>query len=642
MEIKKILVIYKTHLDIGYTDLAANVLQRYFEQVLPAAIQTAKTLNESEQEAGFVWSTGSWLIAEYLRTQPEEKAEELREAIKRGYIRWHGLPFTMHTDIMSSELLEYGLSLSQRLDQEFGRKTIAAKMTDVPGHSKAIIPWLKKAGIEFLHIGVNPASMIPDVPVLFRWRCDSGETINVMYQEDYGDFTRIGNSDIALCFAHTGDNHGCQSQEEVMALYASLKEKYPGAEIVAADLNDLADVVREIEDELPIIKDEIGDTWIHGASSDPKILAQYKGLERLFMELPEGKDKETLARGIIMVPEHTWGLDTKQHLKDFEYFKRTVFEEKRRTMPAFKIMEESWQEKRDCLVNAVQNLSDETRQKAQNIMEDVTRKPAVTEGGRKIDVGEAVKLGSYTMRFNRQGEIDYLENYGNVLADEKHRLLTLIYEQFGDEDYKRFYSRYIRREYVPGGSGALKDFTKVGMYHGTDCYSRYEPLEAQVTAFEDRIVVTYLFPNQAITEYGCPGKFDLIIAAGEHKLYFDLAWFDKAANRMAEAIWVGFCPRATGKTVRKFKQCIDPKKVVKNGQCRLHGTDYGVVYKELAIETIDAAVVAMQEPSLLHFCNVKPEDEDGVHFNLFNNVWGTNFPMWFDEDARFRFVLSDF
>jgi hypothetical protein len=28
-----------------------------------------------------------------------------------------------------------------------------------------------------------------------------------------------------------------------------------------------------------------------------------------------------------------------------------------------------------------------------------------------------------------------------------------------------------------------------------------------------------------------------------------------------------------------------------------------------------------------------------MHFLLFNNLWGTNFPMWSGEDARFRFVL---
>jgi hypothetical protein len=26
-----------------------------------------------------------------------------------------------------------------------------------------------------------------------------------------------------------------------------------------------------------------------------------------------------------------------------------------------------------------------------------------------------------------------------------------------------------------------------------------------------------------------------------------------------------------------------------------------------------------------------------MHFNLYNNVWGTNFPMWYEDDARFRF-----
>jgi hypothetical protein len=28
----------------------------------------------------------------------------------------------------------------------------------------------------------------------------------------------------------------------------------------------------------------------------------------------------------------------------------------------------------------------------------------------------------------------------------------------------------------------------------------------------------------------------------------------------------------------------------------------------------------------------------GVRF--YNNVWGTNFPMWYEEDARFRFSMS--
>ena len=31
--------------------------------------------------------------------------------------------------------------------------------------------------------------------------------------------------------------------------------------------------------------------------------------------------------------------------------------------------------------------------------------------------------------------------------------------------------------------------------------------------------------------------------------------------------------------------------------------------------------------------------ENGVWFNLYNNMWNTNFPMWYDEDALFRFRI---
>lgn len=111
---------------------------------------------------------------------------------------------------MSEDLFKYALSISQELDKTFGKKTIAAKMTDVPGHTKAIIPHMKNAGIEFLHIGVNPASAVPKVPALFRWQADNGDKINVMYNAAYGEFSKIGDTGTAVYFAHTGDNNGIE------------------------------------------------------------------------------------------------------------------------------------------------------------------------------------------------------------------------------------------------------------------------------------------------------------------------------------------------------------------------------------------------------------------------------------------------
>jgi hypothetical protein len=41
----------------------------------------------------------------------------------------------------------------------------------------------------------------------------------------------------------------------------------------------------------------------------------------------------------------------------------------------------------------------------------------------------------------------------------------------------------------------------------------------------------------------------------------------------------------------------------------------------------------------LCFADTQPDPSAGIHCNLFNNAWGTNYIMWFGEDMRFRFVL---
>lgn len=40
--IKKIHLVFKTHLDIGFTGMAGDVIRCYFEQFIPAALTTAK------------------------------------------------------------------------------------------------------------------------------------------------------------------------------------------------------------------------------------------------------------------------------------------------------------------------------------------------------------------------------------------------------------------------------------------------------------------------------------------------------------------------------------------------------------------------------------------------------------------------
>ena len=45
-----------------------------------------------------------------------------------------------------------------------------AKMSDVPSHSWVLPTLLKHAGVNFLHLGCNPASQSPQVPNYFGGR----------------------------------------------------------------------------------------------------------------------------------------------------------------------------------------------------------------------------------------------------------------------------------------------------------------------------------------------------------------------------------------------------------------------------------------------------------------------------------------
>jgi hypothetical protein len=75
----------------------------------------------------------------------------------------------------------------------------------------------------------------------------------------------------------------------------------------------------------------------------------------------------------------------------------------------------------------------------------------------------------------------------------------------------------------------------------------------------------------------------------------------------------------------------------------MHAISNFVRYKdsrgEFSIDSMDVPLVVLGERSPLHFSNAQPELNQGVHFSLMNNAWGTNYPQWFGEAVRFRFVL---
>ena len=155
-QVEKVYVLWKCHLDIGYTNTEHGVIRTYFDEFLPRAIDTAQALRASGGEQSYVWTMGTWMIYEYLEQASTESRKRMERAIIAGDIAWHAIPLSWNSEMLDRSLIVSSLGLSAALDRRFGKKTIAGKLTDVPCHTRGLIGPLAEAGVRFLDIGDSP------------------------------------------------------------------------------------------------------------------------------------------------------------------------------------------------------------------------------------------------------------------------------------------------------------------------------------------------------------------------------------------------------------------------------------------------------------------------------------------------------
>ncbi|MDT8306243.1 MAG: DUF5054 domain-containing protein [Anaerolineae bacterium] len=658
-QIKTVHTIFKTHLDLGFTDLAANVVRQYFEEYLPLALHTAETLRRAGGPDRFIWTSGAWLIYHYLETASPAERQRMEAAIEAGDIAWHAMPFTVHSELLDVSLFRYGLRFAQQLDRRFGRRTIAAKMTDVPGHTRGIVPLLAEAGIQFLHIGVNEASTMPDVPPLFIWRDDDGGELVVMYQHTYGTTMALPDCSEAIAFGHTEDNRGPQSPEQVATIFAGLRRTFPQADVIASTLDAFARALPPIKDQLPVVTAEIGDSWIHGIASDPKKVSQFRALSRLrrrWLDSPAAApDEQTLDRfshALLLVAEHTWGMDVKTHLADTRNFDRKRFEVAR-SQYNFQKTAGSWREQRTYLDQAVAALAGSAfaAQARRHLSATEPAVPVLDALTEIEDASTRFETSRFILRFDpSSGALVHLVEKASARtwATRDCPLALVRYQTFSQADYDRFLNEYLAGR----PPWAEPDFSKPGLASAAGQSRWWQPSLSRLFQCEDaetkRFLLELVFLEPCGEHYGCPARLFLTVDAlrAQPTLRFDLQWFEKPANRQPEALWFSFCPQTpvpTAWTLDKLGKHISPLEVVRGGNAKLHAVGTGALYDDgnhrLTIETLDAPLIAPGEPSLLRFDSEPPALQQGMHVNLYNNIWGTNFPQWYDEDARFRFAL---
>ena len=131
--VERVIVVFKTHFDIGYTKLAREVLEQYRTTMIEKALDVCDAARQLPPQQRFVWTLPGWPMEQILRGARPETQARLRGAVADGRLVWHALPGSTHTESMDLEDLVRGLKFSTELSRQFNKPLARdAKMTDVP------------------------------------------------------------------------------------------------------------------------------------------------------------------------------------------------------------------------------------------------------------------------------------------------------------------------------------------------------------------------------------------------------------------------------------------------------------------------------------------------------------------------------
>ena len=367
-QVREVVVAFKTHFDIGYTDLARNIVQRYRTTMIDQALRVVDQSRTLPPEQQFVWTVPGWPLSKIMEDWPgqtPQRKQRLEQAFREGRFAVHALPFSTHTELLELEDLVRGLEFASRVSQAASLPLPRdAKMTDVACHAWIMPTLLKHAGVDFLHLGCNEGVHPVEVPALFWWEGPDGSRLLTMYSHGYGTGLvppKGWPHKTWLALIHTGDNHGPPTPEEVKKLANEAAKRLPGVKVRIGRLSDFADAILAEKPDLPVIRRDMPDTWIHGLMANPDgarlarntrpLIAATEALNTQLRAwgMPAPDAARTIAAAYeqsLLYGEHTWGgalYWVTQYSGNVKYYYGEAWK-KANAEGRFKRLEESWDE----------------------------------------------------------------------------------------------------------------------------------------------------------------------------------------------------------------------------------------------------------------------------------------------------------
>jgi len=731
--IDEVIVVSKTHFDIGYTALASEMVKRYRTTMIDKALDLCDQSDNLPASRQFSWTLPGWPMRQILWDgQSAERRRRLLAALKSQRLVCHALPFTFHTESMNLEDLVRGLgdasAVSRMVNLPLPR---GAKLTDVPSHSWILPTLLKNAGIDFLHIGCNPASASPNIPELFWWEGPDGSRLLTMYSHKYYSHGLKPPANWPcktwLALLMTNDNHGPQTEEEVAKIFEQAEHLFrPDVKIRFGQLEDFADAIMKENPELPVIKMDMSDTWIQGQQSMPvetKIMRNARpktgSLESLDTLLRLwGADILSASQAVAdayeqsrLYGEHTWGMNGAsagfrygQQWRDamkrghYKHFMASFDEKRAYARKADKLVSQPLD---DRLVSLAENVKFNGQRIVvynplpwqRDAVVEVEALPGVTAlkpvgGGKPSQVilrdgkvlftahdlppmGYRTYVVSQTdakekakPADNKQGVIENAfmkltvdparggivslidKSSDRELVDQSggQALGQYLFEKFDKSNVDRFLKAYLKIK--PGW--AYNDLGKQNMPADVK-YS------ATVTTNMVMSVRHDILGSVVKLNSPCDSKADAVSLT--IRLYNDLPYCDiewrienKTADPLPEGGWLAFPFNIPNPSFRLARPgaVVGPEDIISGANNELYALTGGINILDktgagVALCPLDTALVSLDHPGLWRYTRKYTPGKSRVFFNLHNNMWSTNFPLWTDGSwsSRVRLWLQN-
>lgn len=694
--VREIVVCFKTHFDIGYTDTIENVLTKYRVTMMDNALAIIDQQRQLPAEKRFAWLVPGWPLTHILGPmQDPARRARIERAVREGSLSVVATPFSLHSETEDLEDLVRGVGLASAICRKYGRPLpVAAKMTDVPCHSWVWPTVLSHAGVKLLQIGSNGASGHLQAPHLFWWQGPDGSRVLCNYTPDYGSGIVPPQDWPAknyLAMIMTSDNQGPPSLADVENVRQVAEKKLPGVRVHFGTLDDFANALAAEHPDLPVVRADMPDTWIHGWMSMP-IESKLAHSIRPFQPALETLDTQLRAWGVktgdlrpalaaayeqsILYSEHTfgpfapnggpWNSRTPRNLYGADW--RAAYDR-----GAYKAYEAAFNSKRAYAHKEAEIVDRELKSRLDLLARSVgasgkrivvynglpwPRSGVVEMDGELLYVKDVPASGYKTLSPLPPGEGPRVKDDRVALDTEFYRVLfdlkrggisSLVEKKSGRELvdrssqyalgqflHERFEFKQIHSYLAAYERGAYGDcFANDGMPKDAK-YAALTPPAWHVAvehgAEADVATLT------AVDTIGLAKGICITATFSRRQPVVDIQWSvtDKTPDPFPEGDWLCF-PFACEQPQYRLGRLggpIDPTQDILTGANKhllcLNGgmTITGSDHAGVGLCPVDSPCVSLGEPGLHKYSFDYVPKKPTVFVNLYNNQWRTNFPEW--------------